>query len=141
MDELARIVAKTLETGLPVLLMHFGAALALLAVGSAIYIGLTPFAERRLAAEGNVAAGAVLGGTVVALSIPLAATLATSGLLVDIVLWGVVALIVQLLAFAVAALMIGDLRSRIEAGNLASALTLVGVQIAVALLNAAAMAG
>jgi putative membrane protein len=83
----------------------------------------------------------VLAGGLIALAIPLAATLATSGFALDILIWGAVALVLQLLAFAAAALLIRGLRGMIEAGNVAAAWLLVGFQIAVALLNAGAMAG
>ena len=88
-----------------------------------------------------MAAGIVLAGTVVALAIPLAATLATSLVTLDILVWGLVALVLQLLAFFVASRLIPGLRDMIEAGNPAAACVLVGVQLAVALLNAGAMAG
>lgn len=134
-------VLAALGVGLPVLLLHFAATLALLAAGIVVYMGITPFHERRLVGEGNVAAGIVFSGTIVALAVPLAATLATSLAVADVLVWGVVALILQLLAFVAATLLIPGLRSKIEAGNVASALSLLGVQLAVALLNAAAMAG
>ncbi len=91
--------------------------------------------------QGNTAGGITLGGAILALAIPLAATLATSHAVLDIVLWGVVALILQLLSFTAARLLIPDLRRQIEGGNTASAIALVGVQLAVAQMNAAAMAG
>jgi putative membrane protein len=77
----------------------------------------------------------------IALAIPLAATLASSTHTLDILLWGLVALVIQLAAFVVATLLIRGLRGMIEAGNVAAALVLIGIQIAVALLNAGAMAG
>lgn len=141
MDTSLSLVLDSLRTGLPVLLIHFLATLALLAAGVACYMGITPFHERRLVAEGNVAAGIVLGGTVTSLAIPLAATLATSTVVLDILIWGLVALLLQLVAFAAATLLIKDLRAGIESGNIAAAMTLIGVQLAVALLNAATMAG
>jgi putative membrane protein len=134
-------VFAALQTGLPVLLVQLVTALALLALGVACYTAITPFHEWRLVREGNVAAGVVLPGTVVALAIPLAATLATSLVTLDIALWGLVALALQLLAFAVVALLARGLRGMIEAGNVAAAFVLIGVQIAVALINAGAMAG
>lgn len=136
-----RLILDSLETGLPVLALHLAATLLLLGLGIAGYMAITPFHERRLVAAGNPAAGLVLGGTVVALAVPLAATLATSVTALDILIWGAVAVLFQLAAFAAATLLVRDLRARIEAGNAAAAMTLVGVQIAVALINAAAMAG
>jgi len=134
-------ILSALGAGLPVLLLQLAVTLALLVAGVFVYTRITPFDERQLVADGNAAGGLTLGGSIVALAIPLAATLATSTVILDIVLWGLVALILQLVAFAVATLMIRDLRGQIEAGNVASAAALVGVQIGVALINAAAMAG
>jgi putative membrane protein len=134
-------ILGTLQEGLPVLVAQFALTLALLAVGVAVYMAITPFHEMRLVRAGNVAAGVVLAGAVVSLAIPLAATLATSRFTLDILIWGLVALVLQLMAFVIATLLIRGLRGMIEAGNLAAAWLLVGVQIAVALLNAGAMAG
>jgi putative membrane protein len=131
----------TLRQGLPVLVEQLAVTLALLGIGIACYILLTPFNERRLVRQGNVAAGVVVAGTLVALAIPLAATLATSVLTLDILLWSVVALVIQLATFVAATMMIRGLRAMIEAGNVAAALVLIGIQIAVALLNAGAMSG
>lgn len=135
------LALEALSTGLPLLILHLVVTLALLALGVACYMAITPFNERRMIEEGNPAAGTVLAGTIIALSIPLAATLATSAVLLDIVLWGIVALILQLIAFMFAARLVPRLQAHIEGRNVAAALTLVGVQLAVALLNAAAMAG
>jgi putative membrane protein len=134
-------IIATLLQGLPVLLGQLAATLALLGIGMACYIAVTPFNEWRLMREGNVAAGVVIAGTLVALALPLASTLATSVLVLDIVLWGLVALVIQLVTFMVATALIRGLRGMIEAGNVAAALVLIGIQIAVALLNAGAMAG
>ncbi len=134
-------IANSLQSGLPVLLLHFVVTVALLGIGVACYTGITPFPERELVARGNPAGGIVYGGSIVALAIPLAATLANSTVVLDIVVWGIVALILQLLAFAFATLLLRNLRAEVEAGNVAAALSLVGLQIAVALLNAGAMSG
>ncbi len=134
-------ILATLQQGLPVLAGQFAATLVLLGIGMACYMAITPFNEWRLMQEGNAAAGVVIAGTLVALALPLAATLATSVLVLDIVLWGLVSLVIQLLTFVAATAVIRGLRGMIEAGNVAAALVLIGIQIAVALLNAGAMAG
>ena len=134
-------IAATLFSGLPVLAGQLATTLALLGIGFACYNLLTPFHERELVRQGNVAAGVVVAGTLVSIAIPLAATLATSASTLDILIWGLVALVIQLLAFLAAAFMIKGLRAMIEAGNVAAALVLVGIQLAVALLNAGSMAG
>ena len=124
-----------------VLIVQFGVTLLLLAAGAAAYIAITPFHEVALMRAGNTAAGVVLGGTLVSLAIPLAATLATSRLTIDILVWGLVALVIQLVVFMLVAWLFRGLRAAIETGNTAAAIALVGTQIAVALLNAGAMAG
>jgi putative membrane protein len=134
-------ILDVLGSGLPVLVLQFAVTLGLLGVGAAIYMALTPFHERELIAAGNAAAGIVLAGTLVALAIPLAATLATSQVTLDILIWGTVALAIQLATFRLAALLVPGLRAMIEQGNAAAACVLTGIQLAVALLNAGAMAG
>lgn len=135
------VIFETLRAGLPVLVLQFAVTLALLALGVALYMAITPFHEMRLIRQGNAAAGVVLGASLVALAIPLAATLATSRVTLDIIVWGLVALVLQLLVFLAASLLIRGLRQMIEDGNLAAAWLLAGLQLAVALLNAGAMAG
>jgi putative membrane protein len=132
-------VLDALGHGLPMLIIQVVACAGLLAIGVMIYVRLTPFHERELVAGGNAAAGTVLAGSILALAIPLAAMLATSGTLLDVLVWGVVALILQLLTLGVVGLAMRNLRGMIEGGNVAAAITLAGAQIAVALLNAAAM--
>ena len=134
-------IFHTLAIGLPVLLSQLGVTRGLLALGSACYMAITPFQELKLIRAGNTAAGVVLAGTLVALAIPLATTLATSLVTLDILVWGLVALVIQLLTFVIAAAVLRDLRRMIEGGNVAAAWLLVGIQLAVALLNAGAMAG
>lgn len=134
-------ILTTLGSGLPVLLGQLGATILLLGLGVAVYQAITPFHERRLIAEGNTAAGIVLAGSVLALALPLAVTLATSTVLLDIVIWGLVALAVQLVTFIVVTQVFRGLKAGVEAGNIAAALGLASAQVAVALLNAGAMAG
>ena len=134
-------IFTTLGEGLPVLIGQFATTLALLGVGIACFMVITPFDERRMVNQGNPAGGIVVAGTLVALAIPLATTLATSAVVLDILIWGLVALAIQLLTFVVTTLLVRGLRTMIEAGNIAAALVLTGIQIAVALLNAGAMAG
>jgi putative membrane protein len=132
-------ILGALGYGLPMLILQVVTCAVLLAVGVMIYIRLTPFREREMVAEGNPAAGTVLAGAILALAIPLAAMLATSVTFVDILVWGVVALVLQLLTLGAVALGMRNFRGMIESGNIAAAITLAGAQIAVALLNAAAM--
>jgi putative membrane protein len=130
-----------LGSGLPVLLLQFSVTALLLVAGVLIFRLLTPFNEQALINQGNAAAATVSATTAVAIALPLAATLATSTAVLDIVIWGSIGLLVQVVVFVGVSLLNSGLKQRIEAGELAAAITLGGWQIAFALLNAAALAG
>ena len=89
--------------------------------------------------EGVTAAGVVLAGAVLAMAIPIAATLATSALVLDLVVWGIVSVLLQLLTVVGVSLVFHHFRAMIQDNNIAAALALAGTQVAVALLNAAVM--
>ena len=135
----AAAIFGALGGGLPMLLLQFLLVLLLLVVGIFVYMAVTPFQERELVRNGNPAAATVLGGALVALAIPLAALLATTGALLDILVWGVVALLLQLITVTIVSHLMRGMRSMIEAGQVAAAIPLVASQLAIALLNAAAM--
>jgi putative membrane protein len=138
-DSTAPAILDALGSSLPMLLIQFVLVLALLVIGIFIYMAITPFRERELLRNGNAAAATVLGGALVALAIPLAALLATTGALLDILVWGVVAVLLQLLTVAIVLHLSRGMRTMIEAGQVAGAIPLVAAQLAIALLNAAAM--
>ena len=138
-DNLPENIAGALGTGLPVLLLQFLICIVLLIIGVAIYTLVTPFRERELLRHGNVAAATVLSGAVVALAIPLAALLATTRAVLDILVWGVVAILLQLITVLIAAHAMKRLQLKVDDGNVAAALPIAAAQLAIALLNAAAM--
>lgn len=132
---------QNLLTSLPVFALHFGATLVILVVGVILYTWVTPIDEAALIRAGNRAAALSFGAAVLGLAVPLAYCLATSVNLPDIVLWGAVAVVVQLATFFVINLVFRDLARRIEAGDVAAAITLAATKLAVAALNAAAITG
>src|ERR1700720_1174721 len=138
-DSTGPAILDALGSGLPMLLLQFLLVLALLVAGIFIYMALTPFRERELLRNGNPAAATVLGGALVALAIPLAALLATTGALLDILVWGVVAVLLQLLTVTIVSHLFRGMRTMIEEGQVAAAILLVAAQLSIGLLNAAAM--
>jgi putative membrane protein len=132
-------ILDALGNGLPMLLLQFLLVLGLLVAGIFIYMAVTPFRERELVRNGNPAAATILGGALVALAIPLAALLATTGAFLDILVWGVVAVLLQLLTVVVVSHLLRGMRAMIEAGQVAAAIPLVAAQLSIGLLNAAAM--
>jgi putative membrane protein len=134
-------VIDSLVAGMPVMVTHFLAAIAILVIGIAVYNAITPFHELKLIREGNAAAGVSAAGATAGLALPIAGALLGSVNLYDLLIWGTVALIVQLLAFVVVAVLVRRLVEAITRGEMASALLLAGVQVSVGLINAAAMRG
>jgi putative membrane protein len=134
-------VLQSLFSGFPYYLLHSATTLVMLAVGVGIYLLITPYKEVRLVRAGNTAAAISLAGAVVGLALPLAFSLAASINVFDIVIWGGVALIMQLLAFAIVWLVLRDLPRRITDGEVAAAVVLAAISLAVAMVNAAAVAG
>ena len=134
-------VIQSFLAGFPVLLLHFAVTLAMLAAGVAIYQLVTPYHEMRLIRDGNTAAAVSFSGAIVGMAIPLAICMATSVSIWDIVIWGVVTLLIQILAYRIGDALLKDLPSRIEAGEVGAATLVVSIKLAVAFINAAAVAG
>lgn len=131
----------SVAAGLPVLLVHLAVTTALLLCGVAIYVWTSCYSELEHIRKGNVAAAIVLAGQTLALAIPLATMMARSINVPDILLWGVVAIIVQFVAVVAARLSIPHLPAAIARGEIGPALVLVTAQLTAALLNAAALSG
>ncbi len=134
-------VIQSFLAGFPVLLLHFGVTLGMLAIGVTIYHLITPYHELRLIRNGNTAAAVSISGAIVGLAIPLAICMATSVSVWDIVIWGVVTLLIQILAYRIGDALLKDLPTRIENGEMGAAILVVAIKLAVAFINAAAVAG
>lgn len=133
------IAIQSFVKGFPQFLIHGGVTLALLVAGCVVHVLLTPMKEMRLIRAGNVSAGISVGAVIVGLAVPMSACLATAATVYDILIWGVVAILLQLLAFRVADLLLHDLPKRIERDEVGAALVLAGVKLAAAMVMAAAL--
>jgi putative membrane protein len=129
---------QAFAAGFPIFLAHTGATVTILFAAAALYILLTPHREITLIREGNTAAAVSLGGVLLGLAIPLAASLKASTNLIEIGLWGAVTVLVQLLVFRLVDVMLHGLPRRIQDGEVAAAALLVGAKLATAVIIAAA---
>src|SRR5574343_839420 len=93
-------------SSLPAFAGYFATALALLAVFVLLYVFVTPYNEMALIREGNTAAAVSLGGAMIGYALPIAVAVATSHNSASMVGWGVVACVVQLLAYIAARLVL-----------------------------------
>ncbi|MDP6707173.1 MAG: DUF350 domain-containing protein [Alphaproteobacteria bacterium] len=134
-------VVQSFLSGSPVLLLHFAVTVAMLAVGMVVYAWMTPHDELRLIRDGNLAAAISLAGAILGIGLPLAFCMAASFSIWDILIWGTLTVVVQLVVFKVADLLLKDLPTRIEAGEVGPALVLAAIKLAVAGIYAAAVSG
>ena len=120
-------------------LVYLAVAVAILAVYVALYIRVTPYREIQLIREGNMAASFSLSGALLGFIVPLASAVQHSVNLLDMALWGVIAMLVQLAAYVVVKLLIPSLTQDIPANKGSTGFFLGSISLGVGLLNAACM--
>jgi putative membrane protein len=136
------LMVLTSLQGLPDFLAYFATAIALCIVYIVVYTRVTPFDEYKLIVEAHNASAALgLGMSLVGFAIPLAAAIYNTESLLDCAIWGIVALIVQIVAYFLARLAHPHISQAIEQNALASALWLGFVSITAGILSAASMSG
>ena len=125
--------------GLPAFLAYFGVSIALLIAFAIVYTALTPHHEFELI-KANKSAGAIaFGGSMLGFVLPLVSAISNSVSIMDCLLWGAVAFIVQILTFISLRLFIRDLSQRIANDEIATGVFVAFASVAVGLLNAASM--
>lgn len=130
---------QAFATGFPLTLLHAGVTLVILILGAAVYAMLTPHKEVALIRDGNAAAAVSLGGVMVGLAIPLAVSLRASTSVLEIFLWGVATVAVQLMVFRLVDMVLRGLPQRIQDGEMSAAALLAAAKVATALVLAAAV--
>ena len=135
------VVLEAFTTGFPVLISHFVVAVLILLSGVFIYVKTTAWNDLELIRSGNLSASISLGGAFLSLSIPLSASLTASLSVPSIIIWGITAVIIQLICDRLASLMIGDLSSRIKKNDVSAAVFILGIKLSVAMINSAVISG
>lgn len=126
-------------SGLPAFLGYFTAALALVALYLAVYLTATAHREIALVRAGNKAAALALGASLVGYSLPLAMAIYNAQSLLDFIIWGLVALVVQIIVYWLMRLVLPDLSTRIEADEIAASILLAAASLAGGIVNASCM--
>jgi putative membrane protein len=134
-------VIQSFLAGFPVLVLHVSVTFAMLAAAVFIYIKITPYDEIKLIRDGNTAVAVSLAGAIVGLAVPLAFSMASSISFWEVLIWGPVTLVLQLIAFRVADIVLKDLPKRIMAGEMGPAILLVSIKLGASAINAAAVTG
>lgn len=132
------MVLQSLE-GLPAFVAYFCLAVVLVILFLLVYTRMTPINEYELIRK-NVPGGAIaLGLSMLGFALPLASAIAHAADLVDCAIWGVIALVVQIITFYAVRVPVPDLSGRIAAGDLAPAIWLGLASLTAGLLSAASM--
>jgi putative membrane protein len=131
----------TSVAGLGNFALYFMVSIILLFVFKVIYAFVTPHDEWKLVKEEqNLAAAVGVGGAIIGFSLALAGAVTNSESLVDFLVWGVVAIIAQSLAFVLLRFtFMPKIAERINDNQVSAGAILAAVSVAVGLLNAACM--
>jgi putative membrane protein len=128
-----------LITAFPNFVRYVVVGFALAALFLWIYTLITPWREFALIRAGNSAAAMALVGALLGFSLPLANTVAHSVSLTDVVLWALVALVVQVIVHVVMRLILPGLKQAIEANQAAAGIAAGGFAVCFGLINAACL--
>jgi putative membrane protein len=125
--------------GLPAFLTYFAIAIVLLLLFGLIYTRLTAHDEFALIRQGKPAAAIALGGSLLAFVLPLCSAIIHSVSLVDFVIWGMIALVIQIATFFGVRVFLPNLSQRISQNEMAAGLFVALASLAVGAINAACM--
>ena len=128
-------------SGLVNFALYFGLSIGLLFAFKVLYALVTPHDEWKLVKEEqNIAAATGFAGAIIGFAIALAGAATNSESLVDFFVWALVALIAQLLAFALLRFtFMPAIAERINNNEVSAGIMLAGMSVATGLLNAACM--
>jgi putative membrane protein len=126
-------------SGLPYFLLYFGIAVALVALYLFVYALVTAHNEFALIRQNVLSAAVSLGFSLIAFALPLSSAIVHARNVIDLVLWGLVAMAVQIVVYWLVRLVVPNLSERIASGELSSALFLGAASLAAGIINAASM--
>jgi len=119
--------------------MHVIAAAILLGAFIVLYTRITPFDEIALIHAGKASAALSLGGAIVGFSLTLGASIIYNAGLFGVVAWAVVAMVVQVVVYAIASRVMHTVKTEIEAGNVAMGGFMGALSLAAGVINAACL--
>ncbi len=121
-------------------LAFFAVAAVLTVTFIAVYSKTTQHNEIKLIKENSTAAAVAFSGSLIGFALPLASVMLNSSTLIDLALWGIVAMIVQIVVYFLVRMPMPRISKRIEAGEVAAGIWLGAASLVAGILNAASMA-
>lgn len=130
-----------LLAGLGSFALYFFTALIMLMVFKWAYVRVTPYDEWALVKEQkNVAAAVTLAGAFIGYSLAIASAASNSVSLFDFIVWGIVALFAQIIAFLIVRFgLMPSFVERINNNEIGAGIVMAGMSVSFGLLNAACM--
>jgi putative membrane protein len=125
--------------GLPAFLLYFCISTIAVVCFLWIYTRITAHDEFDLLAKNVPGAAISLGLSMLGFALPVASAVAHASDVVDCIIWSVIALCVQVIAYYVVRIPVADISKRIEAGELGAAIWLGLASVTAGLLSAASM--
>lgn len=130
---------STYLTDLTDFLAFFVVSLLLMIVFVAVYTSITRHSEIKLIKENSVAAAVAFSGSMIGFALPLASAMISSRTILEMIVWGVVALIVQIVVYLLVRLPMPRVSERIENNEIAAGIWLGASSLIAGILNAASM--
>ena len=124
---------------LPEFLAYFAVSLFMMIVFIAVYTTVTRHSEIELIKENSVAAAVAFSGAMIGFALPLASAMISSRTILEVIIWGVVALIVQIVVYLLVRLPMPRVSERIEKNEIAAGIWLGASSLTAGILNAASM--
>lgn len=124
---------------LPDFLAFFGVGVVMVIVFVVIYSWTTQHNEIELIRKDSMAATVAFSGAIIGFALPLASAMIASVDIFELVIWGCVALIVQIVVYLLVRLPMPRISERITADKAAAGVWLGSASLVGGILNAAAM--
>lgn len=118
---------------------YFASAIGFVILFCTVYCKITPYDEIKLIRSGNTAAAISFGGALAGFILPLYSAITHSVGFLDMLVWAVVAMLVQFAVFGSVRMVLKDLVQEIENNHTAAATLLAFCSISIGMLNAACM--
>ena len=120
-------------------LSYVGSGALLLGLFTVLYCRVTPLNEMQLIRQHNQAAALSFGGALLGFSLTLASSAWHLNTLPSFLLWGMLALLVQIVVHMLLSRCVRDLQQALQDNNTAMGLLAGSVQLAVGILNAGSL--
>ncbi|MGS1010372.1 DUF350 domain-containing protein [Achromobacter anxifer] len=120
-------------------LIYMASALAMLGAFTLVYTAVTRYKEFELIREGNIAAVLSYGGALVGFSFTLCSSIAIHASYAMFLLWGLVAMLVQIVVYVGVSQAVRGMNEAIEENNIAMGGLIGSISIAAGIVNAASL--